>query len=129
MSLFDFDGIHYLYEPDFAEERDINISLRKLNLQQKDTFVHLYDMGSTTTLLIEVYSIRSGYLKNNIEVLARNTLPEYQCSNCEKNATLICLDCYDLYCDDCLEEHSCYDEDMVLPVVNSPRMGVCAYGD
>jgi hypothetical protein len=30
------------------------------------------------------------------------------------------------FCQDCLVEHEC-GEEMALPVVNSPRMGVCGY--
>ena len=35
-------------------------------------------------------------------------------------------ECEDFVCDQCLESHEC-GEEMVLDVVNSPRMGVCGY--
>ncbi len=30
------------------------------------------------------------------------------------------------YCDKCIEAHEC-GEDYVMPIVNSPRTGVCGY--
>jgi hypothetical protein len=36
------------------------------------------------------------------------------------------MECDEFYCDKCLTKHECGDE-MSLPVVNSPRMGVCGY--
>ncbi|MBI5416950.1 hypothetical protein HZA55_03240, partial [Candidatus Poribacteria bacterium] len=48
----------------------------------------------------------------------------------EKQATKVCSECiYDdkgWVCDDHADTHEC-GEDMLLPVVNSPRIGVCAY--
>ena len=45
-------------------------------------------------------------------------------------ATNICCHCiYDgdgWLCDACLDKHEC-GEEMFLPVVNSPRVGVCAF--
>ncbi len=32
----------------------------------------------------------------------------------------------DFFCDEHAEEHAC-EEESLLPVVNSPRMGVCGY--
>ncbi|UUX92099.1 hypothetical protein [Methanoplanus endosymbiosus] len=95
---------------------------------------HIYDYGSTTYLDFKVisklpYRTKKGY---DVEIVARNKMPEALCSVCGKEATIICLEClYEgsdsyLFCDECYEEHEC-DEGMQLPVVNSPRCGVCAY--
>lgn len=63
-------------------------------------------------------------------MLARNHPHEIECSYCGKPATHVCRECiYDdggWLCDDCTEKHEC-GEEMLLPVVNSPRVGVCAY--
>lgn len=90
-----------------------------------------YDFGSTTELMLKVVSeFKSNIKTSEVEILARNDPPQIKCSNCDNLATRICTEC--IYedagwlCDDCAEDHKC-DEDMLLPVVNSPRTGVCAY--
>ena len=57
----------------------------------------------------------------------KSTTVEDTCRNCGKLATRIRAigwgpDLDNLLCDDCVE-----DEDESLPVVNSPRMGLCGY--
>ena len=92
-------------------------------------FMHEYDFGSTTQLDIMCISERQGNLKK-IEVLARNDLPDFVCTSCGKPAKEVCTQC--LYegtgflCEKCAKKHKC-GEDVLLPVVNSPRMGVCGY--
>jgi len=95
-------------------------------LRIKDTFEYQYDFGSTTYLEGQLYSIRDGVLQDKIRILARNNPPVFQCQNCKAIATAVCVQCYETYCQDCLVEHEC-GEEMALPVVNSPRMGVCGY--
>jgi hypothetical protein len=92
-------------------------------------FDYEYDFGSTTELSGKVISIRNGKLKKPIRLLARNHLPEdIYCSTCKKNAEVICSVCYEFCCNKCQKEHdNCEGEEFMLPVVNSPRMGVCGY--
>lgn len=92
-------------------------------------FNYEYDFGSTTILTGTVISSRSGELKEDLRLLARNHLPEYfQCTTCQKIPIVICTSCDDLFCEQCKNEHkNCADDDYTLPVVNSPRMGVCGY--
>lgn len=90
-----------------------------------------YDFGSTTELLLTVVSeFESSMKKGKVEILARNEAPQIKCSGCQKPATTICVDCiYDgngWLCDECAQGHGC-DSEMFLPVVNSPRAGVCGY--
>jgi hypothetical protein len=67
-----------------------------------------------------------------VELLARNDAPQIACDQCGtgKPATQICTEC--MYqtggwlCDDCITTHDC-DPAMLLPVVNSPRAGICGY--
>ncbi len=107
------------------DENSMNVPLNKI-LSLKDTFEHEYDFGSTTYLKGQVVAQREGFLKKKISILARNNLPLYPCVSCANLATRIDLEEGEFYCDSCFEEHS-LDEDMWLPVVNSPRMGVCGY--
>jgi len=90
-----------------------------------------YDFGSTTQLLLTVVSeIEGSIKKGQVEILARNEAPRIKCSHCEKPATTVCTECiYDnqgWLCGDCARKHDC-DEEMFLPLVNSPRAGVCGY--
>ena len=97
-------------------------------LKLKDTFYHEYDFGSTTYLDGQVLAIRKGVSgKNKIRILARNNPYAYTCENCGKKARGMCVECESLVCDQCQNAHEC-GEEMIMPVVNSPRMGVCGYG-
>jgi hypothetical protein len=95
--------------------------------------LHEYDFGSTTELLVKVFEEYNGYMVKNqpVEVLARNEPIEIPCDECGKApAVLICMECQwddsGWLCEACANNHEC-DEDMMLPVVNSPRTGVCGY--
>ncbi|HUL31011.1 MAG TPA: hypothetical protein VLZ03_11220, partial [Thermodesulfobacteriota bacterium] len=92
---------------------------------------HEYDFGSTTELTLKVVSeFESNIKTGEVEVLARNDPPQIKCSYCDHLATTICTECFyedaGWLCNDCAEDHEC-GEDMLLPVVNSPRTGVCGY--
>jgi hypothetical protein len=92
-------------------------------------FSHEYDFGSTTELDMMCISERQGDL-NKIEIIARNNPLNLVCTTCGKPAKQVCTQClYDgtgFFCEKCAKKHTC-GEDMCLPVVNSPRMGVCGY--
>lgn len=94
-------------------------------------FSYEYDFGTTTHLTLKVLSEREESTKyRSIKMLARNEPPLIICNVCGKPAKKVCSQC--LYenkgwlCDQCAHEHKC-GEDMLLPVVNSPRVGMCAY--
>jgi hypothetical protein len=92
-----------------------------------------YDFGTTTALLVKVLGeceAPMGKVKP-IQILSRNEAPEILCDECGKaSAVEICVECQwdegGWLCQACAETHEC-DEDMRLPVVNSPRTGECAY--
>ena len=90
-----------------------------------------YDFGSTTYLEIKVVDERIGPpLSHKIEIMARNESPLYRCHIWGEPAVEICVICLargqGLLCKTHAETHEC-GEEMFLPVVNSPRVGVCAY--
>lgn len=92
-------------------------------------FDYEYDFGSTTELKLEFLSERASRLKKNEVVLvARNDPPPFPCDACKKDSPalvkVICADCQQGLCTTCARKHDC-DEDMQLPLVNSPRAGVC----
>jgi len=131
MSAFEIEGRRYSVAP-MGEygERGMRQELGKA-LRPGMEFFHEYDFGSTTHLTLKVASERDGELRPEpIQLLARNAPPEIPCGTCGKPATQVCTECgYEpegWLCDGCARDHEC-DEDMFLPVVNSPRVGVCGY--
>lgn len=99
-----------------------------------------YDFGSTTELVLRIYSCREGEKKNNkIVILSRNNPPKFLCSKCkQKEAKWVDFERYyeglPFWCEECLkaesgdeEEEEYYGSETLLPICNSPRMGVCGY--
>lgn len=128
LSLFTLDGIEYApsYTLPYVEEKEsMEISLAKI-LKLGDKFQYEYDFGSTTYIDGQVMGQRTGVLAEDVRILARNNIPEVGCSDCGRLATKFCTECDAFYCDQCLLDHKCGDE-TALPVVNSPRMGICGY--
>ncbi len=131
LSAFTIDGKRYRSESgEYFDDNSMNYSLSKL-LDQGTTFDYEYDFGSPTQLGLKViseYQIEDA--DSSIKILARNDLPPILCENCGNPATYICTYCEYLeegwLCDECAGEHEC-GEEMLLPVVNSPRVGVCGY--
>ena len=103
---------------------------------EKQIIEYEYDFGSSTLLEITVSEIFNIAADKKVVLLSRNEPLEIMCEVCKKEpATQICtIHNYDedsLFCDKCGKKHkkSCpdFDDYAGLPVVNSPRMGVCAY--
>lgn len=133
MSAFEIGGTEYISHDDRGcGDRSMNIKLGKV-LENGMKFRYEYDFGSTTVLKLKVVSEHSGIKRRNkIELMARNILPEIKCAVCGGKATQICTECmWDgegeaELCDGCAAEHEC-GEEMMLPICNSPRCGVCGY--
>lgn len=96
---------------------------------------YAYDFGSTTELIIRCVDVYPIATPEGIRLLSRNEPLDIPCDHCKKKqATELCTVHYGedemYFCEDCAEIHQeqCEDADYaMLPVVNSPRMGVCAY--
>ena len=87
-----------------------------------------YDFGSTTTLAVTfVGNIYREKQKTAVRVLARNYPYQFNCERCGKQAAWIDAAEWPgvMYCGACAEEVG--DDGYLLPIVNSPRMGVCGY--
>ncbi len=130
MSAFEIDHRTYSVMPMDFDEGAMDVRLQDV-LSPGMVFYHLYDFGSTTHLKLKVISERDSDVKRKeVRVLARNEPPEIPCGHCGKPAAQICVGC--MYsakgwlCQECAGGHECGDE-MFLPVVNSPRVGVCGY--
>lgn len=132
LSAFTIEGKRYAYQPlDDLEESGMDVRLSRI-LQPGMVFTYEYDYGSTTELRLKVLGLWDrGTGGDAVELLARNNAPQVACQQCGKQpATQICTDCQcrgrGWLCEDCADKHECGSE-MFLPVVNSPRVGVCAY--
>lgn len=93
-----------------------------------------YDFGSTTTLLLTVLDQITADVPGGVILLSRNEPLEIICEICASApAVVICSTCNEpnLFCKKCANKHAKTCEDFAdyssLPIVNSPRMGVCAY--
>jgi len=131
LSAFEINGKRYSVSPmEEYGERGMSKKIGDI-LEPGIVFHHEYDFGSTTELGLKVISEFEANIKDmSIKILSRNDAPEIRCDKCGKMATQVCTQC--IYeglgwlCDDCAEDHEC-GEEMMLPVVNSPRVGVCGY--
>jgi hypothetical protein len=98
-----------------------------------DELTYVYDFGSSSTLRIRRVDERrgAGATRRPAELMARNDPPDFRCMACDAPATWLCMACvYEdrsgMLCEAHGQEHT-HDEYELMPVVNSPRMGVCGY--
>ena len=134
LSAFEIGGVRYtvdagLYDWDTGG-KNMQVRLDKV-LKPGQTCSYEYDFGSTTELTVKVISEQEVEAqKKAIQILARNNLPLVPCDVCGEPATTTCSQCvYEdkgYLCDACAKDHEC-GEEMLLPMVNSPRAGVCGY--
>jgi hypothetical protein len=116
-------------------EETMDVTLGKV-LRTGLAFSHEYDFGTTTTLRLKVISSgKFGKTKNTVELLARNEPPDMRCESCGQKAVVVCSMCKwndmeSWLCKKCSKKHACAEDcdgEGFLPVVNSPRVGECAY--
>lgn len=127
--------------------RSMDVTLdTALNGGRIEEFSYVYDWGSSTRLTLSVVETgawdlsaidatseedgSTGY--DGVLLLTRNEQPERVCGSCGESATHICQACLmvrgpeAMYCEECAAEHDC-GRPRFLPVMNSPRSGVCGY--
>lgn len=140
LSAFDIDGVSYSVSPSVGigmfgglpEDRGMDVKLKDV-LSAGTVFHHTYDFGTSTELKLRMVDEREGRVgREPLRVLSRNDPPVWACEICGEPATQICGICMfesdnPFYCEEHVEDHDCEEEEMLLPVVNSPRMGMCGY--
>ncbi|MGH2480048.1 MAG: hypothetical protein ACRDHW_10375, partial [Ktedonobacteraceae bacterium] len=131
------------------DEAEMDATLDEV-LSVGETFSYIYDFGSSTNLSLRIVAEREGAIPTHligegeeenteatedehadlaIIVMARNEPPKLLCHLCGQPATYVAAE-YDALDEACLcAEHARQqdDPDELLPVVNSPRVGVCGY--
>jgi hypothetical protein len=113
-------------------QRSMEITAGKALPKEGATFVYEYDFGSTTELKLKVgAALQAPKRSDAVRLLARNEPPALECEACDAPAAFACgfcshLEDTGLVCAAHVDDHHCGEEGM-LPAVNSPRMGVCAY--
>ena len=92
-------------------------------------FSHQYDFGSTTELKLRVVSEHPGApISTPVLLLARNVAPAIVCEHCGEPAVWMGVDEdgeYRELCKKCAKRAKL--DEWLLPIVNSPRSGVCGY--
>ena len=131
LSAFKIEGTRYSSSPmEDYDEKGMDVALGDV-LCPGTKFSHEYDFGTTTDLTLKVVSeVECEAKSKSVQLMARNDPPAIICQSCGKNATQVCTQCIwsgkGWLCDGCSSEHECGD-DTFLPVVNSPRVGMCGY--
>ena len=95
----------------------------------------LREVGEACRKALRTMDVREGPppTEHPIELMARNHKPEAACMECDREASWLCIECmYDedasgTLCDEHVEDHphDAYGEPM--PILNSPRTGMCGY--
>jgi hypothetical protein len=97
---------------------------------------HDYDYGDTTTVFLKGLKNYQLNSKEAILLLSRNEPLKIMCSTCKKEPAInICVSCWfdqeAYFCERCSEKHEekcdAFADYSCMPVVNSPRMGICGY--
>ncbi len=118
------------FMPPRAFDTDYSMSKKMNYFQPGAVLQYEYDFGSTTTLYITfVGKTYRPPQRTAVRVLARNAPYEFACSQCGKPAAYVDIAKWPqkFYCEQCAEAWDDGEWEMSLPVVNAPRMGVCAY--
>jgi hypothetical protein len=116
-----------------AAERSMGAKIGDVLPLSGEPIEYEYDFGSTTILKLSVMTERMGRPgRSAVRLLARNTPPVWPCGICGQPATWVCTYCLQeegdaFACTTHRGQHGCGEQEGFLPVVNSPRMGVCGY--
>lgn len=132
LSCFIINKVRYASCPDyeFVSEEDMDYRIDSI-LKAGDSFLYEYDYGSTTELKLKVLAVKDGSRgKKVVDLIARNLPITFKCSNCKRIAEYTCSECSypeeTYFCEKCGVKHEC-GEEMLMPITNSPRSGVCGY--
>lgn len=117
-----------------GEEISMGCSLDKALAYQRE-ITHIYDFGTESVSLIKMTDVREGKpaTTHPITLLIRNLPPTYECQECGQPATHLCMECIiedeaeGTLCELHTENHPHDNYGEPIPLVNSPRLGLCGY--
>jgi len=103
--------------------------------QREAELTHIYDFGTSSETLIKLVGTREGKptTAHPIALMVRNLLPEARCIECKQPATWLCMEClmeedtWGTLCDKHAPTHAHENYGEPIPLVNSPRLGMCGY--
>jgi hypothetical protein len=129
LSMFTIEGYRYSSHP-----YDGDLSMKK-RIDKVFTpglcLDYVYDFGSSTDLEIKVIDKVEKCPDKQVTLLIQNKPPLFECELCPKSAEIICSICGETTCTSCSKRHGCAKKEretyMLMPLVNSPRAGVCGY--
>jgi hypothetical protein len=136
LSAFEIGPVRYTQIFDdgmgWGQEKSMNVRVHKL-FRPGMEIPYEYDFGTTSELVIKVVDQRQGKptTRNPIVLMARNAFEPPPCAICGQPAESVCAECvWDdpqaaVLCQDHASEHE--HDDMLMPIVNSPRTGMCGY--
>jgi hypothetical protein len=118
----------------FAHEIGMRRKLSEV-FQAGSELTHIYDFGTSSETLVKCVDVREGkpLTAKAIALMARNQMPADVCIECGQPATHLCMECIaedqtsGMLCDEHLESHPHDNYDEPIPLVNSPRLGMCGY--
>ena len=119
----------------FREEKPMTVKVSRI-FSPGLIIPYEYDFGTTSELKISVLDVREGkpLSPHPIFLMARNKMEPVFCMKCGQPATQMCIQC--LYereddrfhlCEEHGRVHECWDYGGTMPVLNSPRTGLCGY--
>lgn len=140
LSCFTICEVEYerIIDPTLKSDREsMNQKISEI-LDDGMSFTHEYDYGTTTKLILKVKAANVPPIsvsdKNKISVLSIHDPVRFICDTCGAVATKVCAYCGidgedSLLCTTCLKLHDCTseDKDAAMNLVQSPRVGMCAY--
>lgn len=118
----------------FAREVGMRRKISEI-FQPGTELTHIYDFGTSSETIVKCVEVREGkpLTSKAIALLARNNIPEYPCMQCGQPATHLCMECLiedqtdGTLCDEHAKNHPHDNYGDPIPLVNSPRMGMCGY--
>ena len=102
---------------------------------RQNELTHIYDFGTSSETVIALVGTREGHSTTSrpLALMARNLMPEAKCTACEQPATQLCMEClieeekWGTLCDTHVKKHPHDNYGEPIPLVNSPRLGMCGY--
>lgn len=130
-SFFEIGNLQYTSNTRVLPGKSMNAKVADL-IKEGVPAAYEYDMGSPTDLQVEVAGrVRFAPRREKVLYLAQNYMPQYRCVRCGRRAELVSRPGMEpiaesVICARCSREEA--EIGRYLPLLNSPRTGVCGYG-